>query len=96
MCGMLRPAQKLASIVIARGGDIKAVDTYGNRRLHRMASNDLTAGARALLRAGADASARTWSGETANDVAASSGARVSAPALGAPSPDLVHVESVRL
>ena len=39
-----------------------------------MASNNLAAGAAALLAAGADAGARTWDGDTAMDVALASDA----------------------
>ena len=37
-----------------RGADIEALDTYGMTPLHRCASNNLAAGAEALLAAGAD------------------------------------------
>ena len=74
VCGMSRAASHLAALVAARGGDLEAIDTYGFRPLHRMASNNLAAGARALLTAGADGSARTASGETALDIARASGA----------------------
>lgn len=57
MCGMSRPGQLLTAHIIARGGDIEAKDTYGFTPLHRMASNNLAAGARALLVAGADLNA---------------------------------------
>lgn len=58
MCGMSEANQLSTAHVIARGGDIEAVDTYAYRPLHRMASNDLAIGARALLEAGADPNAR--------------------------------------
>ncbi|CAK0833234.1 unnamed protein product [Prorocentrum cordatum] len=54
MCGMGRDNQHAAAFLIERGADIEALDTYGMTPLHRMASNNLPAGARALLEAGAD------------------------------------------
>ena len=74
VCGMSRRGASLAALVAARGGALEAVDTYGFRPLHRMASNNLAEGARALLEAGADAGARTPRGETALDIARESGA----------------------
>jgi len=59
MCGMGRDNQHSTSYVIERGGNIEAVDTYGYRPIHRMASNNLSTGARALLASGADISAVT-------------------------------------
>lgn len=53
-CGMSRDNQHATAFIIARGGDIEALDTYGYTPLHRMASNNLAVGARALLEAGAD------------------------------------------
>jgi ankyrin repeat protein len=53
MCGMSRRSQPLTALLISRGGDIEAQDTYGYRPLHRMASNNLAVGALALLKAGA-------------------------------------------
>lgn len=53
-CGMSRENQYATAFLISRGGDIEAVDTYGFTPLHRMASNNLAIGARALLSAGAD------------------------------------------
>ena len=47
VCGMSRAASRLAALVAARGGRLEAVDTYGFRPLHRMASNNLAEGARA-------------------------------------------------
>ena len=74
VCGMSRAASRLTALVVARGGALEAVDAYGFRPLHRMASNNLAAGARALLAAGADAGARTAGGETALDIARESAA----------------------
>merc|ERR1719258_612368 len=54
MCGMSRDNQRSTALLVARGGDIEALDTYGMTPLHRMASNNLAVGARALLEAGAD------------------------------------------
>jgi len=64
MCGMSRTAEKATALLIERGGDMEAVDTYGYRPLHRMASNNLAIGAAALLEKGADAAAATSRGET--------------------------------
>merc|ERR1719300_2329019 len=58
MCGMGRDNQKSTAYIISRGGNIEAVDTYGYRPIHRMASNNLAVGARALLEAGADVNAK--------------------------------------
>ena len=56
MCGMSRNKQHAVRALVERGADIEALDTYGMTPLHRMASNNLAAGAKALLDAGADAS----------------------------------------
>lgn len=53
MAGMSKRAQLLTELLISRGADVEAEDTYGYRPLHRMASNNLAVGARALLEAGA-------------------------------------------
>ena len=75
MCGMSRISQKSTAYLIERGGDIEAVDTYGYRPLHRMASNNLAIGAEALLQAGADVYASTSRrGETPMSIARSAGA----------------------
>merc|ERR1711988_383850 len=58
MCGMGRDNQRSTAYVVSRGGNIEAVDTYGYRPIHRMASNNLAVGARALLEAGADVNAK--------------------------------------
>lgn len=57
MCGMSPDGQRLTAFLISRGADIEAIDTYGMRPLHRMASNNLPMGALALLEAGADVDA---------------------------------------
>lgn len=54
MCGMSRRNQQMTALLIERGGDMEAVDAYGYRPLHRMASNNLAIGAAALIKAGAD------------------------------------------
>jgi len=54
MCGMGQDNQNSTAYLIARGGDIEALDTYGMTPLHRMASNNLAVGAQALLEANAD------------------------------------------
>jgi ankyrin repeat protein len=54
MCGMSRGEQHAARYLVERGADIEALDTYGMTPLQRMASNNLAAGARTLLEAGAD------------------------------------------
>ena len=51
---MSRSNQHATAFVISQGGDVEALDTYGYTPLHRMASNNLAVGARALLEAGAD------------------------------------------
>merc|ERR1719253_2369675 len=48
-CGMSRTNQMSTALLISRGADIEAVDTYGFTPLHRMASNNLAVGALALL-----------------------------------------------
>lgn len=54
------PASCLSSSTPAAALASEAVDTYGYRPLHRMASNNLAIGAEALLRAGADPQVRVW------------------------------------
>ena len=54
MCGMSQRNQHSAALLISRGADIEALDTYGMTPLHRCASNNLAAGAESLLAAGAD------------------------------------------
>merc|ERR1719430_1630342 len=54
MCGMSKRKQHAVNILVAAGGDVEAVDTYGFTPLLRMASNNLAAGARSLLESGAD------------------------------------------
>jgi len=73
MCGMGRDNQKSTAYIISRGGNIEAVDTYGYRPIHRMASNNLAVGARALLEAGADVNAKAR-GSTPKQIAKEAGA----------------------
>jgi ankyrin repeat protein len=58
MCGMSARNQLSTALLIAAGGDVEAEDTYGFRPLHRMASNNLAVGAKALIEAGAGVNAR--------------------------------------
>jgi hypothetical protein len=53
-CGMSYFNQYATAFIIARGGDVAALDTYGYTALDRMASNNLAVGAEALLEHGAD------------------------------------------
>ena len=53
-CGMSRHNQYAVEFLISRGANVDELDTYGYTPLHRMASNNLGHGARALLQAGAD------------------------------------------
>ena len=76
ICGMSQRAQHSAAHLLAKGADADARDTYGYTPLHRMASNNLAEGARALIRGGADLHAEAgWMGQSALDVARSSQAR---------------------
>ncbi len=59
----------LTMLTKSKGANVEAVDTYGYRPLHRMASNNLAQGAEALLKAGADVNAETWAGQTPLSVA---------------------------
>jgi len=74
MAGMSRTNQLSAALLIARGADVEALDTYGMTPLHRMASNNLAVGAPALLAAGADPSAKGGIRQTPMDIARQSGA----------------------
>jgi len=69
MCGMGRDNQHATEYLIMRGADIEALDTYGMTPLHRMASNNLEEGARALLLAGADPENRGRCGATPAEIA---------------------------
>ena len=61
--------QLSTALLLERGADPEALDTYGYRPLHRMASNNLAIGARALLAAGADKSPRADGRETPLQIA---------------------------
>lgn len=74
LCGMSQRGQLSTELFIRRGGNIEAIDTYGYRPLHRMASNNLAVGAEVLLKAGADVNAKTQDGETPLSVAKTSSA----------------------
>mmetsp|Transcript_139150 Transcript_139150/g.242146 ORF Transcript_139150/g.242146 Transcript_139150/m.242146 type:complete len:349 (-) Transcript_139150:176-1222(-) len=75
MCGMSGSNQLATRTLIQHGADIEALDTYGFTPLHRMASNNLAEGARALLSAGADPNSKGACGSTPKAVAQSSEAR---------------------
>jgi len=74
MCGMGADNQKSTAYIIEMGGNIEAKDTYDYKPLHRMASNNLALGARALLEAGANLNAKNDRGETAISIAKQAGA----------------------
>ena len=74
MCGMSQSNQHSAALLISRGADIEALDTYGMTPLHRCASNNLAAGAEALLAAGADPAHRGSVRLTPLELARQSGA----------------------
>ena len=71
---MSRQNQYSTETLIRFGADIEALDTYGYTPLHRMASNNLGVGARALLSAGADPLFKGNNGQTPMQVARGSGA----------------------
>ena len=54
MCGMSRKGELSTEVLVHRGANIHAIDTYGMNPLHRMASNDLGIGAEILVNAGLD------------------------------------------
>ena len=72
MAGMSKRCERVTSMLIELGGDINAIDTYGFKPIHRMASNNLAIGMEALLKAGADPLSNTLSGETPMQIARSS------------------------
>jgi hypothetical protein len=74
-CGMSRAGEQSTSLLIEHGADIEALDTYGFTPLHRMASNNLAIGAKALLDAGADPRNRGGVGQTPMQIAQSAFAR---------------------
>jgi len=75
MCGMSATNERSTAVLIRRGADMEALDTYGMTPLHRMASNNLAAGAQALLHAGANPENSGTVGETPLKTAQSAGAR---------------------
>lgn len=75
MCGMGRDNQGSTAYLIKRGAAVETLDTYGMTPLHRMASNNLPVGARALLEAGADPGYRGKCGATPMQIAQDSRAR---------------------
>jgi len=74
-CGMSQHRQHSADILISRGADIEALDTYGYTPLLRMASNNLAVGAKTLLDAGADPTNKGNTGHLPLQCALSSGAK---------------------
>ena len=72
MAGMSKRGELATSMLIEFGADINAVDTYGFKPIHRMASNNLAVGLEALLAAGADHQEKTSRGETPWQIARSS------------------------
>ena len=81
VCGMSSRGERATAYLIEQGADLEALDSYGYRPLHRMASNNLALGAEALLKAGADPNAETTSGQTALSIALQADARNSAAVL---------------
>merc|ERR1719219_3112943 len=81
MCGMGRDNQHATAYLIARGAAVEALDTYGMTPLHRMASNNLPAGAEALLQAGADPNNAGKCGATPLQIAGESRARAVAEVI---------------
>jgi len=75
MCGMSKTNQHSTALLIAHGADIEALDTYGMTPLHRMASNNLAVGAKALLAAGADPAHAGQARASALQIAQEAGAR---------------------
>jgi len=75
MCGMSKGKQMAVRALVERGADIEALDTYGMTPLHRMASNNLADGAKALLDAGADVLNEGKIGETPMSIAEGSAAK---------------------
>ena len=74
-CGMSKRGQLSTQILIDRGANIHAIDTYGYNALHRMASNNLDIGGEALIKAGLDPYAKTgepYAGDSPVDIARSS------------------------
>jgi ankyrin repeat protein len=75
---MSKKGQLSTQLLIDAGADLEVYDTYGYTPLHRMASNNLPIGARALLEAGADPSRETdkaYVGDSPLNIAVWNGAR---------------------
>ncbi|CEM29744.1 unnamed protein product [Vitrella brassicaformis CCMP3155] len=76
MCGMSQRNQLMTEFLLDKGADPNVVDTYGYTPLHRMASNNLAIGARALLERGVSPTQPTKHGhETPMSIARGSAAR---------------------
>jgi len=75
MCGMSKGKESSVRTLVSRGADIEAFDTYGFTPLHRMASNNLSQGAKALLECGAHPQNVGKIGHTPLQVAQSSNAK---------------------
>jgi len=73
-CGMSQRNQHSVNLLVDRGADIEAVDTYGYTPLLRMASNNLALGAKTLLEAGADPNNKGNTAQTPSQCAQRSGA----------------------
>lgn len=71
-CGMSAANQRATALLIELGANVEAVDTYGFKPIHRMASNNLAIGAEALLIAGVNPMSATTRGETPMQIARSS------------------------
>ena len=82
MCGMSRRGQQATALLIRLGGALEAEDTCGGYTpLGRMASNNLAAGAEALLQAGADPGHANHAGDTPLATAEQSGAHEAAAVI---------------
>lgn len=81
VCGMSRRGELATEFIINQGADLDAIDSYGYKPLHRMASNNLAIGTEAMLIAGADPNAETLSGQTPLSIALQADARESAAIL---------------
>jgi len=72
MCGMSSRNQNATALLIELGADVNAIDTYGFKPIHRMASNNLAVGAETLLAAGVDPLSATSSDQLPIQIAQSS------------------------
>lgn len=75
MCGMGWDNQHATEYLIKRGALVETMDTYGMTPLHRMASNNLPVGAKALLEAKADPNNRGQARASPMEIAKDSRAR---------------------